>query len=91
MSEFEPASKLIDRYVEDVNGELIGRVSELFMDIDRGQIEYVLITLDRTARSPTQVTIPWSIVRMDSRGVEHWRLSVNRRALENLARVVSGV
>ena len=91
MNAFEPASKLIDRCVEDANGERVGRVRELLMDVDRGQIEYVLITLDGQARRSRQVTVPWSIVRTDSRAVEHWRLTVNKRALENLARAVSGV
>lgn len=90
MSAFAPASKLLDRRVQDASGEVVGRVSELLMDVDRGQIEYVLIALiDGEAGRGVEVTVPWSIVRTDTRKVDQWRLTVNRQALESIARVAT--
>lgn len=91
MTAFEPVSNLFDREVHDARGEIVGRVSELLMDVGRGQIEYVLIALNQDRlRRPIQVTVPWSIIRVDTRGIEHWQLTVSKRSLEQLAEAVSG-
>ena len=90
MSAFAPATKLINRRVRDARGEIVGRVSELLMDVDRGQIEYVLISLSSGFDGRrAEATVPWSIVRADTRNVDQWYLTVNRRALESIARAVT--
>ena len=88
MTAFEPASKLFDLEIRDAQGEFVGWVSELLMDVSRGQIEYVLITLpaERPHRA-ARVTVPWSIVRAESRRNDRWQLSVNKAALEKLASI----
>ena len=91
MMAFEPASKLFELQVQDVRGEFVGWVAELLMDVTRGQIEYVLIRLSsKGKREPVQVTVPWSVVRADTRTSERWQVSVNKSVLERLAEVVPG-
>lgn len=88
MTAFEPASRLFELEVQDPHGEFVGWVSELLMDLSRGQIEYILITLpsDRS-RGASRVTVPWSVIRTDSRQREQWKVTVNKAAIEKLADV----
>ena len=84
MSDFEPAGRLFDRQVEDVNGKLVGRVEDLLVDIRSGQIEYVLIGLPQGGNRMETITIPWSLVTADTRRQTRWRVGVNKTVLERL-------
>ena len=84
MSDFEPAGRLFDRQVEDVNGKLVGRVEDLLVDIRSGQIEYVLIALPQGGSRMETITIPWSLVTADTRRRTRWRVGVNKTVLERL-------
>jgi len=71
--------------VLDRGGEPLGRIRELFVDMEEGRVEYATLRLQ--ADSPSayrQVIIPWSQFGVAADG-EHLELDISREVLETVA------
>lgn len=68
------AGELIGQPTADRGGEPTGKVSDLIIDLDRGQVQHVIVTYDRPERQ--MYAIPLQDVEID----EHLRVSVKPTA-----------
>lgn len=73
------------RDVLDSSGEPLGRIRELFVDMNEGRVEYATLRL-RTDPSLAyrQLVIPWSQFDVTDDG-EHLELDISRDVLETVA------
>lgn len=71
--------------VLDSRGEPLGRIRELYVDMDEGRVEYATLRL-RTDPSAarSQLVIPWSQFGISADG-EHLELDISREVLETYA------
>ena len=71
--------------VLDSEGEPLGRINELFIDMDEGRVEYATLRLQTGAdASYRQLVIPWSQFGVTVDG-EHLELDISREVLETVA------
>lgn len=76
---------IAQRRVLDRRGEPLGRIKELFLDMDEGRVEYATLRLHNgESDGPRQLVIPWSQFRVSSDG-EHLALDISRRVLKTVA------
>lgn len=76
---------LSQRRVLDRRGKPLGRIMEVFLDMDDGRVEYA--TLKLLSDKPNgcrYLVIPWSQFGMASDG-EHLQLDISRTVLESVA------
>ena len=73
------------RRVLDKTGEPLGRIQELYIDMDEGRVEYATLRL-RTdpAGLSRNLVIPWSQFGIAHDG-EHLELDISRDVLETVA------
>ena len=71
--------------VLDSGGEPLGRIRELFIDMDEGRVEYATLRLQTGSRSAYRpLVIPWSQFGVTADG-EHLELDISREVLETVA------
>jgi len=56
-----PLSRIIDGTVQHANGELLGSIDELLIDLASGRIEYIIVTSTRGQR----LRFPWSSITIE--------------------------
>jgi sporulation protein YlmC with PRC-barrel domain len=56
-----PVSELLGQQIIAADGQVIGHVQDLLLDVVLGRIEYVRVALDATdADDLAQMTVPWA-------------------------------
>jgi sporulation protein YlmC with PRC-barrel domain len=76
---------LSQRKVLDRRGESLGRIMELFLDMDDGRVEYATLKLQSdNPNGCRHLVIPWSQFGISSDG-EHLELDISRTVLESVA------
>ena len=71
--------------VLDSEGAPLGRINELFIDMDEGRVEYATLRLNTETAAPyRQLVIPWSQFGVSGDG-EHLELNISREVLETVA------
>ena len=90
---FLPLSNLLGTAIVDVNGAVIGHVSEFLVDEVDGRIAYVQIRLTRNrSASIRRVTVPFSTIRSGRGTGRTMHLRVAESTLRTLAaRKSSGI
>ena len=73
-----PISRIVERDLRRADGELLGRVDELLVDLQSGRIEYVLAV----GRHSQRLQFPWSSIMLKNGSFvlrrSHPRLVVTR-------------
>jgi len=98
-SRFSRLSGLLELAVVDVDGDVVGRIEDLLVDVRDGSIQYVRVVLEepqgsaKAGAGPPRVsrrrvlTVPWSAVRIEPElAVARWRIAARRATLERIAR-----
>jgi sporulation protein YlmC with PRC-barrel domain len=76
---------LSQRRVLDRRGKPLGRIMELFLDMDDGRVEYATLKLQSDKPNGCRhLVIPWSQFGISSDG-EHLELDISRTVLESVA------
>lgn len=71
--------------VLDRRGKPLGRIIEVFLDMDDGRVEYATLRLQGDAPNGCRhLEIPWSQFGISSDG-EHLELDISRTVLESVA------
>jgi len=77
---------LSGRRVLNRRGEPLGRICELFLDMEQGRVEYATLQLQMNAPHAThRLIIPWSQFMISS-DREHLELGISKTVLEAVAR-----
>jgi sporulation protein YlmC with PRC-barrel domain len=73
------------RDVLDSEGKPLGRIRELFIDMNEGRVEYVTLRLQTRPPAPDrELVIPWSQFGIAEDG-DHLELAISREILETVA------
>lgn len=71
--------------VLDPDGQPLGRIRELYIDMNEGRVEYATLRLlTGTSMAYRQLVIPWSQFGVADTG-EHLELDISRDVLESVA------
>lgn len=90
MDRFCALSSLRSMRVLDRNGEFVGRIGDVLLDVRDGRIEYVCIHLDSTVcASPSEAIVPWSTLSMTHSTNARWRVSAGKAVLMDIAQPAS--
>jgi len=87
LSTFAPLGDLVGKRIADIEGTVIGHVSEFLIDSANGRIAYVQIRLvDDVAPEEQQLVVPWSSIRTATPGRSGWQLPIGKSALDSLVK-----
>lgn len=77
---------ITQRKVCDRCGRPLGRIMELFLDMDEGRVEYATLKLHGDdSNGPRHLVIPWSQFGISCDG-EHLELGISRTVLESASK-----
>ena len=84
---FAPLTEILGIPIVDINGALVGNLTELLIDESDGRIAYVRFRLNGVNESvDREMTVPWSAMSATDRIASGWQLCVGKSTLENLSR-----
>lgn len=88
MSRFSPLRAICDREVVDPDGEPIGRIHDILLDLREGRIEYICIALEDPAAGTEslEAIVPWSALREALGDSGAWRVAAGKSLLQKIAR-----
>lgn len=84
---FSPLSNLLGTKIADVDGTVVGHVTEFLVDANDGRVAYVQIRLCHDQSAPAhRVTVPLSSICQPRQSDAIWQLRVGKSALDTLTR-----
>lgn len=82
---FSPLSDLLGTAIADVDGAVVGHVTEFLVDEHDGRVAYVQIRLCQDRSEPVhRVTVPYSSIRAPGHSDAMWQLRVGKSTLRAL-------
>lgn len=84
---FSPLSRLLGTKIVDIDGAIVGHVTELLVDKNDGRVAYVQIRLCHERNTPAhRVTVPYSSILSSGNSDANWQLRVGKSTLQALTR-----
>jgi sporulation protein YlmC with PRC-barrel domain len=66
MEEFRDTNRIIGQTVRDPQGRAIGQVSEVMMNVETGQVQYVTVSAADPAVGRREILVPWDALQVDA-------------------------
>jgi sporulation protein YlmC with PRC-barrel domain len=84
---FEPLTRLSGTLIRDSQGEFVGRLTDLIVDVSDARLAYLSIALHplNGGDDRFRVTVPWSIVTVERGANGGLRVAVRRKTLMRIA------
>lgn len=90
VGKFSPLSAVKNRLVIDPNGEHVGRIHDVLLDLNDGRIEYICIALrNGEGTGVAEAVVPWSSLTVDPAPDAVWVVAAGKSVLRAIARPVA--